>query len=286
MGVQDEGEVEEAFPCRYVGDVRQPDPVGPTGDEVPAKQVRGGSGPRVTTGGSTLLAAHATPESHSSHQSCYPPESAPYSERTQLGVYPRVAVGLSAPAVDLADLLGEGGVLAAPVGGRPAPPGVVAALGDSEHPAHLRHRVVGLLRIDEPEDAHRPPISSLAKKAAAFLRISFSWRRVFTSRLSLRSSSFSSVVSPVRPPESISSWFTQFLRVPSETPIWRAIPGMGCSSSEVLTSRIASRRNSGGYARFVRGTALLSAHCSQSETVHGTDASPRVARAQLLTLHR
>ena len=71
------------------------------------------------------------------------------------------------------------------------------------------------------------PISSLAKKAAeAFRRISFSWRRVFTSRLSLRSSSFSSVVSPSRSPESISSWFTQFRRVPSETPISRAIPGM------------------------------------------------------------
>ena len=82
------------------------------------------------------------------------------------------------------------------------------------------------------------------------------------------------VVSPSRSPESISSWFTQFRRVPSETPISRAIPGIGCSSPEALTSRIASRRNSGGYAGFVRGNALLSAHCSQSETVHETDASP------------
>ena len=174
MGVQDEGQVEEAFPCRYVGDVRQPDPVGLAGDEVPAKQVWGGSSPRITTGGSTLLAPHTASQPCDFHQSGYPPASAPYSERTQLGVYPRVAVGLSAPAVDLADLLGEGGVLAAPVGGWPAARCVIAALGHSEHPAHHRHRVVGLLRIDEPEGTHRSPISSLAKKAAAFRKISFS----------------------------------------------------------------------------------------------------------------
>src|SRR4051812_13614869 len=81
-------------------------------------------------------------------------------------MYPQVAVSLAAPAVDLAVLLGEEGVLASPLRRRPAAPGVVAALRDPEHPAQHRHRVAGPLRIDEPEGAHRPPISSLAKKAA------------------------------------------------------------------------------------------------------------------------
>src|SRR5215218_4224324 len=66
MGVQDEGQIQKAFLRRYVGDVRQPDPVGPSGHEVPAKQVRGGSSPRIAAGGSTLLAPHTAPESRSS----------------------------------------------------------------------------------------------------------------------------------------------------------------------------------------------------------------------------
>src|SRR5215213_7726533 len=55
VGVQDEGQLEEAFLSRYVGDVRQSDPVRTTGNEVPAKQVRCGSGPRITAGGCAPL---------------------------------------------------------------------------------------------------------------------------------------------------------------------------------------------------------------------------------------
>src|SRR5829696_6724930 len=62
MGVQDEGQIEEAFPSRYVGDVRQPDPVGPTGHEVPAKQIRYGSSPRIAASGSTLLTPNTASE--------------------------------------------------------------------------------------------------------------------------------------------------------------------------------------------------------------------------------
>ena len=67
MGVQDEGQVEEAFPSRYVGDVRQPDPVGPSGHEVPAKQIRRGSSPRGTASGSTLLTPSTASEPRGSH---------------------------------------------------------------------------------------------------------------------------------------------------------------------------------------------------------------------------
>jgi hypothetical protein len=48
--------------------------------------------------------------------------------RTQLGVHPRVAVGLAAPAMDLADLLGEEGILPTSIGRRPGALGVVTAL--------------------------------------------------------------------------------------------------------------------------------------------------------------
>src|SRR5215210_24710 len=135
MGVQDEGQVEEALPRRYVRDVRHPDPVGLSGHEVPAKQIWGGSSPRIAAGGSTLLAPHTTPESLDSHQSSYPPACAFHSERTQLGMYPWVAVGLAAPAMDLADHFDEKCVPPSPLRRRPAAPGVVAALGHSKHPA-------------------------------------------------------------------------------------------------------------------------------------------------------
>src|SRR3712207_4280672 len=122
IGVQDEGQIQEVFPRRYVGDVRQPDPIGLAGHEVPAEQVRRWSSPWIAASGSTLLAPHTTPESRGSHQSSYPPASAPYSERTQLGVYPRVPVSLAAPAMDLADLLDEKCVLSSPLRGWPGSP--------------------------------------------------------------------------------------------------------------------------------------------------------------------
>src|SRR5918994_491028 len=178
--------------------------------------------------------------------------------------------------MDLADLLDEKSVLPSPLRRRPAAPGVVAALGHSEHAAQHCYRVAGPLRVDEVKAAHRSPISSLAKKAAAFRKISFSWRRVFTSRLSLRSSSFSSVVSPSRSPLSISSWLTQLRRVPSETPISRAILGIGCSSSEALTSRIASRRNSGGRP------GLFVAMLSFPRTVLSLEQSTEPMQVQLI----
>src|SRR5215216_7799603 len=67
MGVQDEGQIEEAFPSRYVRDVRQPDPVGPTSHEFPAKQIWCGSNPRVAASGSTLLAPNTASKPRGSH---------------------------------------------------------------------------------------------------------------------------------------------------------------------------------------------------------------------------
>src|SRR5215217_7557381 len=67
VGIQDEGHVEEAFLRRYVGDVRQPDLIGLSGNELPAKQIRCGSSPWVAAGGFTLLAAHATPKPRDPH---------------------------------------------------------------------------------------------------------------------------------------------------------------------------------------------------------------------------
>src|SRR5215203_1530788 len=135
MGVHDEGQVGKALSRRYVRDVRQPDPVGLTRHEVPAKQVRCGSSPRITTSSSTLLTPHTASEPGGFHQPCYSPPTATDPKRAKLCVYPWVAVSLAAPTMDLADLLGEKGVLPPPLRGRPAAPGVVTTPGDSEYSA-------------------------------------------------------------------------------------------------------------------------------------------------------
>src|SRR5215210_3701631 len=122
VGIQDEGEVEEALPRRYVGDIRQPDPVRTTGNEVPGKQVRCGSSPRITAGGSAPLTPHTASKLCGPHQSRHSPSAAYDPERPKLCVHSGVSVGLAAPAMDLADLLGEQSVLSPPLRGRPAAP--------------------------------------------------------------------------------------------------------------------------------------------------------------------
>ena len=125
-------------------------------------------------------------------------------------------------------------------------PEVARDLGISEPTFHRwRKRYGGMSSQEAKRLKDRIPPSSLAKKAAAFLRISFSWRRILTSLRSLRNSSRSSVVSPSRSPSSISNYLTQLLKELSETPSSMAI----CATllfGEERTRRTASRLNSGG----------------------------------------
>jgi hypothetical protein len=173
VDVEHKSEVQEAFVCWEVGDVRRPQAVRRGGTEVPLHEIWSRNGTRIAAGGPPLPAAHATSQAGSAHQPSYSPAAAAYPESAQLGVHPQeVSVSLPAPLVELADLVREGGVLAAPLRGWSALRGIVAALRDTDHPAQQRNGKMRLLRVDEPQKAHRPPISSLAKKAAAFRRIS------------------------------------------------------------------------------------------------------------------
>ena len=139
------------------------------------------------------------------------PHQSPYSlsrdpdlvRHAQLGVDAPGAVDAAGAAVDLADALGQERIVKRSLGGRTPLPGVKCLPTHAEHPAHQRDRVVGLLRGDEPVGiGHRPSLSR-AKKAAAFFRISRSWRRVRFSRRRRPSSSRSSVVRPSRVPATL-----------------------------------------------------------------------------------
>src|SRR5215204_7176857 len=113
--------------------------------------------------------------------------------------------------------------------------------------------MMGLLRGDELERAHR--ISSRAKKAAAFLRISFSClSRAFSRRRRL-SSSRSAVVRPSsRSPRSSCSRLTQLRRHDSAIESSRAIAEI--DRSPWRTSANAPSRNSFGYGLGIRNTIL------------------------------
>src|SRR5215208_5596005 len=116
---------------------------------------------------------------------------------------------------------------------------------------------------------HRP-----VESTAAFFRISFSCRRIFTSLRSLLSSSRSSVVSPSLSPWSISACLTQFLRELPETPSSLATCEMDLP--EERTNRIASALNSGGYCALVPGTqnSFLKTLCPQCSGVRGAGSIP------------
>jgi hypothetical protein len=78
---------------------------------------------------------------------------------TKSGMDAAGAVGASALAVDPRDPLEQPRVSKRPIRRRPPLPGVEARAGDAEQPAHQRDRVVGLLRRDEPKQAHRVSLS-------------------------------------------------------------------------------------------------------------------------------
>src|SRR5262249_19642340 len=128
--------------------------------------------------------------------------------------------------------------------GRAPAGGVEARPRDAKDPAEVGDRVIGPLRADEAMHRRYLRSVSVAKKAAAFLKISRSSRSFRFSRRSSRSSLRSSVVNPSRLPASTSAWFAQLRRVWSETP--RSLAIWPIDSPELLTRRIASARNSGG----------------------------------------
>src|SRR5215218_5353685 len=162
----------------------------------------------------------------------------------QLGMHARRPVDLAVVLVDLADPDGQPLVLERPLAGLACLPGVKARTADLQGAAHDRDRVLGLLRGDEPEHAHRLR-SSDAKKAAAFFKFSRSSVTTRSSRRKRRSSSRSSELRPAALPSSTSSWRAQLRSDCGEQPSSRASWGTGRPLER--SNRTASARNSGEY---------------------------------------
>src|SRR6185295_6426212 len=103
----------------------------------------------------------------------------------QLAVNPRTAIGLEMAAVDAFDLEAEPPILSPPRGLSPMPPRIETATRHLQDRAKNSHGKERLLRGDE----RKPHSFSLAKKAAAFFRMS---RSICSRRLSRRSRTSSS----------------------------------------------------------------------------------------------
>src|ERR1700733_10675492 len=124
----------------------------------------------------------------------------------------RRAVGAAGDLMGDADFRQQGLVCLCPPRPRLLRPGIVAAGGDAQQPAHGGDRIGCLVIAHEPEPFGGIVFVSRANQAAAFERISrssLSWRFSRRKRLS---SSRSVVVRPPSPwPVLRAAWATQFL---------------------------------------------------------------------------
>src|SRR5438552_9013434 len=170
---------------------------------------------------------------------------------SELGMDAWRTVGATRLAVDLDDRGGQRVILSGPCTGvrLAITPFVVAGGRHLHHATRRRDRQVRAVLGDEGED-HFGRTFSLAKYAAARLRISTSISNARFSRRSFTNSARSSVVSPSRRPESMSAWFNQFRRQPSEIPRSFAICAIGFARSRANST--ARAWNSGGCGAGIR----------------------------------
>src|SRR4051794_13780156 len=269
--VLDGGQARPALVRRQVGDVGQPDGVGPVGGEVAVEQVGrhrqgvaggggGGGAPPGGVGGGGGGGGRRRPPPPPRGPPPPPPPPPPRGggappPRARRGGPPPRAVGAPTGGEDAADQAAQLGLRLGPgADGRDrAQPGVEAADARADHPAQGGHGVVRPLGGDEGEPAHAIP---RAKKAAAFLRISTS----SSSRLFSRFSRCSSACSALR-------WASASAEPAARCSLRHALSWPGLSPGSVATSPsplpppssrlTASALNSAVNRRRVRFSAIL-----------------------------
>src|SRR5487761_1606338 len=246
--VEDDGQVEPAFPGPDEGDVADVLLIRPGRREVTVHQIgRHGQG-GVALGGLSIAASVRAFDSQLVHQAAHPlARAAHVVVVSELVPDSRHSVIAARAGVNGGDERAQSRVFFLTRAFRPGPPGVVAARGDTEQPAHSPHVVVRLLSLHDPEDLYRVFRVSAAKKAAAFFRMTLSSSRSRTRRRRRTSSWRSSVVRPfLRRPLSRSACATQWRSDSAETP--RSLAATLTWRPPSRTKRTASARNSGGYS--------------------------------------
>src|SRR6516165_9095081 len=187
-------------------------------------------------------------QSRSLHQPRHPLAPGTPAALSQLGMDAGATVAATTLTINRRDFESQPLIFLDMLGGRSFRPSVVSCARDLEHPAHQRHRIVGLLPCDKSESHSL----SLAKKAVAFFKISRSSRsRRFSRRSSTSSSRSLRFNAPSGPrPASISACSTQRLSALSPTPsssaIWPMLLPLRCISRTV--SPCTQLKTSAAYA--------------------------------------
>src|SRR3990172_3009627 len=210
-GVQDHGQVQEAFPRGNVRDVGHPELVRPLRPELSLNQVGSRTSLGIAHRRAWCSPAMDALETRLTHQTAHSLATHSDSLGLELRMNPRYPVGPSGTDMDLPYLRHQNNIAQRPSRPLTLSPRVVPAGGDLQHSAHRGHWISRLVRPHESEDLSGIESVSRANQAAAFDRISrSSFSRRF-SRRSRRSSSSSWLVSPsFRRPSSNAAWRTQF----------------------------------------------------------------------------
>src|SRR5271165_2121944 len=247
VSVKHDREIQEACPGRDVGDVGNPELVGPLGGELPIDEI--GRWPCIAIANRCRrrFAPRSSVNTTFSHQ----PRNTLSGYRNTFIAKVRMNAWTTIRRPRFAkqcfDSIAKKQIALTTRRGRTLAPCIVAARGDFEYAAEHRDRVRGLIRFHESEDLFGIVLVSRANQAAAFDSISASsFRRLF-SRRRATSSLCSSVVRPSpRRPTSRSSCFCQFMID------CRATSNSRATSFTLRPERTRSRilrRNSGGYVR-------------------------------------
>src|SRR5487761_941988 len=209
--VEDDGQVEPALPGPDVGDVADVLLIRLVRAEVAVHEVGRHRQRGVALGGLSIAAPVRAFDPQLMHQAAHPfAGAADVVVVSELVPDSRHSVIAARAGVNGGDERAQSRVFFLTRAFRPGPPGVVAARGDTEQPAHSPHVVVRLLSLHEPEDLYRVFRVSAAKKAAAFFRMTLSSSRSRPRRRRRTSSWRSSVVRPfLRRPLSSSACATQ-----------------------------------------------------------------------------
>src|SRR5215217_6094241 len=170
--VLDGDEIEPSLPRAQIRDVRDPALVGSGGTEVPIEQVVGDANPWDPNRGRLPLLLLQARQAGLAHEALDALAADPLAVvEHEVRPDPRRPIDPAAQREQLSDPGGQALVLERPRRGLAPAPGMKAGAADTEDAAHRLDGVLGLLRGDELEHHHRV-LPSLAKKAAAFFKMS------------------------------------------------------------------------------------------------------------------
>jgi hypothetical protein len=175
--IDDEAEEHHALPAAQVGEVRDPQPIGPLGAEVALHEIGRTVGSGIGRGGAPRLAAAlGALDGVGAHQALDPVTPDPFAGPVKRLPHSPIAVGVVVRRVQLADDAEQPLVLHGPNAAPPDSTLVVSGRRHVQDPADRLDAEAAAVLIDERAHFGRSASSSVAKNTDAAFRISFARR--------------------------------------------------------------------------------------------------------------